>query len=273
MCKCLYCYQPLAAGEKDFHARCSRRFFGLTTPPQFTTVGLWGTYIMKPQSDHYAELPEIEDLTMHLAELCKLTIVPHTLMRMADGSLCYLTRRIDRTATGEKIHMEDMCQLTNRQTEHKYKCSYEYVAETIQRYSVVPQMDVVTLLDILIFCFLTGNNDMHLKNFSLYEPLPGEIRLSPAYDLLNVALVHKRDAEETALKLNGKRAHICQEDFVALAQSAGIDTKIVVRLIGKYQKLLPKVEDMVHMSFLSPTLQEQYIQLFKNRLQSLCDTL
>lgn len=269
MCKCLYCYQPLSPGEKDFHSRCSRRIFGLTTPPQFTTVGLWGNYILKPQSNHFPMLPEVEDLTMHLAELCKIQVVPHTLIRMADGTLSYLTRRVDRTAKGEKIDMEDMCQLTNRQTEHKYNCSYEFVGETIRRYSAVPKMDLVTLLDVLLFCFLTGNNDMHLKNFSLYEPLPGEVRLTPAYDLLNVMLVYQRDKQDFALKLNGKREAITRDDFVAFAQTVGIDTHVLDNLIQKYSKLLPKVEEMIANSFLSIPMQEQYTQFFRSRLQKL----
>lgn len=269
MCKCLYCYQPLSHGEKDFHSRCSRRIFGLTTPPQFTIVGLWGNYILKPQSNHFPMLPEVEDLTMHMAELCKIQVVPHTLIRMADGSLSYLTRRVDRTAQGEKIDMEDLCQLTNRQTEHKYNCSYEFVGETIRRYSVVPKMDIITLLDILLFCFLTGNNDMHLKNFSLYEPLPGEVRLTPAYDLLNVMLVYQRDKQDFALKLNGKREGITRDDFVAFAQTVGVDTHVLDNLIQKYSKLLPKVEEMIANSFLSTLMQEQYTQFFRSRLQKL----
>lgn len=310
MCKCLYCYQPLSPGEKDFHARCSRRFFGLSTPPELsytrdnldelageiirrqttltgvqpklslyvqeveglkrlTIVGLWGTYILKPQSDFYPELPEIEDLTMHLADLCKIVTVPHTLMHMADGSLCYLTKRIDRTAEGDKIDMEDMCQLTNRLTEHKYMCSYKVVGETIRRYSSVPKMDVVTLLDILIFCFLTGNNDMHLKNFSLYEPIPREVRLAPAYDLLNVAIADISNHDEMALKLNDKLTGITRHDFIVLAEQLEIEQKVLDNLINKYQKLLPNVESLIRSSFLSGSLQESYILMYRERLQRL----
>lgn len=310
MCKCLYCYQPLSDGEKDFHARCSRRFFGIATPPELnytrdnldelageiirrqttltgvqpklslymqnqdgllrlTIVGLWGTYILKPQSDRYPELPEVEDLTMHLAELCKITTVPHTLMRMADGSLCYLTRRIDRKADGEKIDMEDMCQLTNRLTEHKYMCSYRVVGETISRYSSVPKMDIVALLDRLIFCFLTGNNDMHLKNFSLYEPTAGDVRLAPAYDLLNVAIVDRQNHDEMALKLNDKVAGITRSDFAILAEQLEIELRVLDNLINKYHKLLPKVESLIRSSFLSDSMQEDYLLLFRSRLHRL----
>ena len=166
---------------------------------RLTIVGLWGEYICKPQSAAFPQLPEVEDLTMHLAEQARIAVVPHTLMRMADDSLCYLTRRIDRTATGEKIPMEDLCQLTERPTEYKYKGSYEHIAKAIERHSRVPRLDVVNFFEVVLFSWLTGNNDMHLKNFSLYEPQEGFPQLTPAYDLLNAVIVNPADTEELAL--------------------------------------------------------------------------
>lgn len=106
---------------------------------RLTIVGLWGGYICKPQTSQYEMMPEVEDLTMHLAEVARIEVVPHTLMRMADDSLCYLTRRIDRTSAGEKTAMEDMCQLTERQTEHKYKSSYERIGKAVLKYSSLPK--------------------------------------------------------------------------------------------------------------------------------------
>ena len=151
---------------------------------RLTIVGLWGAFIMKPQTEMYPQLPEIEDLTMHLAEIARIAVVPHTLMRMVDGSMCYITKRIDRTSNGEKIAMEDMCQLTKRQTEHKYKSSYEMIGKAILHYSSMPKMDSTNFMEVLLFSWIMGNNDMHLKNFSLYEPREGMHRLTPAYDLL-----------------------------------------------------------------------------------------
>ena len=136
---------------------------------RFTIVGLWGRYILKPQTERFACLPEVEDLTMHLAELAKIKVVPHSLVRFADGELCYITRRIDRTEKGEKLAMEDMCQLTERLTEHKYKGSYEQIAKAIQRFSSVPKLDMVNYWEQVVFSWITGNADMHLKNFSLYS--------------------------------------------------------------------------------------------------------
>lgn len=185
---------------------------GKNEPDRFTIVGLWGRYILKPQTDAYRALPELEDLTMHMAEAAKIAVVPHSLIRFADGELCYITRRIDRERDGSKIAMEDMCQLTERLTEYKYKGSYEQIAKHIKKYSAVPQLDLVNYWEVVVFSWITGNSDMHLKNFSLYKSPMGYC-LTPAYDLLSTAIVMPEDKEELALTLNGKKARIRRSDF------------------------------------------------------------
>ncbi len=307
MCNCLYCYRPLLKGEKDMHTACIRKFFGTAALPvldyttdqldqlalqiiqdqtsltgvqpklslhlnehegskRLTIVGLWGGYICKPQTSQYGMMPEVEDLTMHLAEVAHIEVVPHTLMRMADGTLCYLTRRIDRTPAGEKIALEDMCQLTERQTEHKYKSSYERIGKAILKYSSLPRMDVTGFLELVLFSWLTGNNDMHLKNFSLYE-VNGMTRLTPAYDLLNAAIINPKDDEEMALTLNGRKKNLQREDFVKLATTLGIEDVVVGRLINKYAKLLPKFEAVIQASFMSTELKGKYSELLRERVQ------
>lgn len=310
MCKCLYCYRPLAEGEKDMHPACMKKFFVTTVMPtldyttehleelakqviqdqtsltgvqpklslhlnkhegsnRLTIVGLWGGYICKPQTINFDHMPEVEDLTMHLAELARIDVVPHTLMRMADDTLCYLTRRIDRTPKGEKLAMEDMCQLTERQTEHKYKSSYERIGKSVLQYSSVPKMDVTNFFEVVLFSWLTGNNDMYLKNFSLYEPKDNNIRLTPAYDLLNAAIINPKDDEELALTLNGRKNKLKKDDFLKCAKDLGIEAVIVDRLINKYIKLLPKFEEMINCSFLSEELKTRYCKLLKERLERL----
>ena len=185
---------------------------GKNEPARFTIVGLWGRYILKPQTDAYRALPELEDLTMHMAEAAKIAVVPHSLIRFADGELCYITRRIDRNPDGSKIAMEDMCQLTERLTEYKYKGSYEQIAKHIQKYSAVPQLDLVNFWEVVLFSWITGNSDMHLKNFSLYKT-PIGYTLTPAYDLLSTTIVMPEDKEELALTLNDKKARIRRSDF------------------------------------------------------------
>lgn len=233
---------------------------------RLTIVGLWGAYICKPQTTIYELMPEVEDLTMHLAELARIEVVPHTLMRMGDDTLCYLTRRIDRTPDGEKLAMEDMCQLTERQTEDKYKSSYERIGKTVLQYSSLPKMDATNFLEVILFSWLTGNNDMHLKNFSLYETINETIRLTPAYDLLNVVIINPKDDEELALTLNGRKKKIKEDDFLRCANSLGIEPIIVDRLITKYVNLLPKFEKMIQDSFLSEELKGKYCDLLSERV-------
>ena len=232
---------------------------------KLTIVGLWGGYIFKPQTERFAMLPENEDLTMHLAEIAKLKIVPHTLIRMKDGSIGYLTKRIDRTKKGDKIAMEDMCQLTERQTEHKYRSSYEQIGKAIRKYSTYPQLDMVDFLELVYFSWLTGNNDMHLKNFSLYSPA-GEPVLAPAYDLLSAAISNPADDEELALNLNGKKKHLKDSDFVAAFRTCGVPEIVFDRIKKKYLDLLPKFEEEIQYSFLSEDLKTAYIELLHRRM-------
>ena len=142
---------------------------------------------------------------MHLAEIAKIRVVPHSLIRFEDGELCYITRRIDRTNEGGKLAMEDMCQLSEKLTEQKYKGSYEQIAKLVLRYSSAPKLDLVNFWEQVVFSWITGNADMHLKNFSLYSPQQEVYTLTPAYDMLSTALVMPEDTEELALTLNGKK--------------------------------------------------------------------
>ena len=234
---------------------------------KLTIVGLWGGYIFKPQTERFAMLPENEDLTMHLAEIAKLKIVPHTLIRMKDGSIGYLTKRIDRTKKGDKIAMEDMCQLTERQTEHKYRSSYEQIGKAIRKYSTYPQLDMVDFLELVYFSWLTGNNDMHLKNFSLYSPA-GEPVLTPAYDLLSAAISNPADDEELALNLNGKKKHLKDSDFVMAFRTCGVPEIVFDRIKKKYLDFLPKFEAEIQRSFLSEDLKASYIELLHRRMKA-----
>ena len=309
MSKCLYCYKELADGEVDFHKGCCKKFFGIPEAPELpysldeldtlaaqviqsqttltgvqaklslhldrhdgskrlTIAGLWGDYIFKPQTQSYKTLPENEDLTMHLAEIAKIKVVPHTLIRLKDGTLGYLTKRIDRSADGDKIPMEDMCQLTERQTEYKYKSSYEQIAKVIAKYSYVPLLDLTDFYEQVFFSWLVGNNDMHLKNFSLYAP-KGKWGLTPAYDLLNVTLVNPKDDEELALTLNARKKRIKKADFVKAMETSGIAPKVFENIVAKYQKLLPKFNEVIDMSFLDDEDKEMYKQSIAARLNRL----
>lgn len=232
---------------------------------RFTIVGLQGRYILKPQTDKYAELPENEDLTMHLAEQAGISVVPHCLARFADGRLVYLTRRIDRTKKNEKIVMEDLCQLSEQLTEKKYRGSYEKISKVIKQYSAAPMLDVVNFWQVVLFSWIVGNSDMHLKNFSLYVP-QGEYILSPAYDMLNTLIVMPEDKEELALNLNGKKSKITWHDFTQAMTGSGVPEKVQETMRTQFMKVQTKWEETIRSSFLSEEMQNRYIFMINERL-------
>lgn len=250
--------QPKLSLNLHKHKGCNR----------LTIVGLWGDFIFKPQTDDYPELPENEDLTMHMAAAARIKVVPHSLIRLGDGSLGYITRRIDRTNKGEKIDMEDMCQLTLHPTEYKYKSSYEQIAKTIAAFSSTPKLDIVNFMQALIFSFVTGNNDMHLKNFSLYRP-KRHYQLTPAYDMLNVVIANPKDKEELALTLNGKKSHIKLKDFLKASATIGIEEHITMQLIANMKKALPMWTELINNSFMSIDMKTAYLALINQRLEAL----
>jgi serine/threonine-protein kinase HipA len=235
-------------------------------PNRFTIVGLWGRYILKPQTDAYRALPELEDLTMHLAEAVKISVVPHSLIRFEDGEMAYITRRIDRPKDGTKVAMEDMCQLTERLTEYKYRGSYEQIAKAIKKFSSAPKLDLVNFWELVTFSWITGNADMHLKNFSLYRLPSGDYTLTPAYDLLSTTLVMPEDSEEMALTLNGKKRKITKDDLVKAVTASGIDLKIIDNMAKKLVKAVPKWFDLIDNSFLPEDMKHKYKTLILRRL-------
>ena len=231
---------------------------GKDEPDRLTIVGLWGRYILKPKSEDFPWLPEVEDLTMHLASIAKIKVVPHTLIRFSDGELTYLTKRIDRDNRGTKLLMEDMCQISERLTADKYKSSYENIAKMIRKFSSAPMLDLVNFWEVVLFSWITGNSDMHLKNFSLISKEAGNYVLSQAYDLINVHLVFPEDTEELALTLDGRKKKIGRMNFVRAMESSGLESKVIENIIKKFMNAAPKWYDFIDISFLSQELKEKY---------------
>ncbi len=235
---------------------------------RFTIVGLWGRFILKPQTDSYQHLPELEDVTMHLAELSGIKVVPHSLIRFADGELCYLTRRIDRTSKGEKIQMEDFCQLSEKLTEYKYKGSYEQIAKLIKKFSDSPYLDLANFWEIVFFSFLTGNSDMHLKNFSLFENSDAKYSLTPAYDLISTKLAMPEDTEELALTLNAKKRKLTKNDFVDAMKNSGLNKKTIQNIFAKIIGSRDSWFDFIDNSFLPDDMKEDYKGLITNNIHA-----
>lgn len=244
---------------------------GKNEPAKFTIVGLWGKYIFKPQSAKYPHLPELEDLTMKMAEAAHIRTARHTLIRLADGSLGYLTLRMDRGKRGEKISMLDLCQLTNRLTEHKYYGTYQQLAETIKKYSSAPMLDVQRFWELVLFSWMTGNSDMHCKNFSLIDMGRGEYTLSPAYDLLAVLLADPSDTEEMAMSFStgGEKRGFDRNTFITAFTNSGIPMAVARKMIDRMKEHLPEWKEIIHQSFLPEKMKNDYCELLERRKAAL----
>ena len=164
--------------------------------------------------------------------------------------------------------MEDLCQLTERLTEHKYKGSYEQIAKAIKKYSSSPGLDVTDFYELVLFSFLTGNSDMHLKNFSLLKSKLG-FQLCPAYDLVASELAIEGDDEDLALHLNGKKKKIKKADFAAAMKISSVDKKVIDNIFKKYHTLSTEWIKIIDQSFLTTELKVEYKELIKKKLNQI----
>ena len=239
-------------------------------PSRFTVVGLWGNYILKPQSRQYRCLPELEDVTMKMAETAKIKTARHSLIRFSDGELGYITMRMDRGREGQKFSMLDMCQLTNRLTEHKYLGSYEQLARTVIKYSIAPYLDVQRFWEVVMFSWITGNSDMHCKNFSLLDEGNGYL-LSPAYDLLAVLLADPDDTDELAMPVftGSKTSGFDRDTFAQAFVQSGIPVRATEKRINKMAGNKDKWFEIIDSSFLPEDLKISYKNLILSRLRLL----
>ena len=240
---------------------------------RLTIVNYPTGYILKPQTAEYSQLPEFEHITMSMANFVGIKTVPHALVR-TDDSYSYITKRIDRNISDEsviKYAMEDFCQLSGKLTADKYKGSYEQCGRIVKKYSSRVGFDISEFYLRILFCFITGNSDMHLKNFSLIETDIGSglYELSDAYDLLPVNPILPEDNEETALTLNGKKRNLTLKDFIILAENIGIDKKSALRMINN---LLNKIDGML--SLLDENvLEEKEADLLRTLISSRAERL
>ncbi len=301
MNNCWFCYKD--AGDAIYHATCAKKFFGTPEVPtlqlndtlieslakqtinqriavtgvqpklsltlqkekghsRLTIVGLWGEFILKPQQHAYPMMPETEDLTMHLAALFKIPVCEHALLQASNGSMVYIARRLDRVERN-KIHIEDLCQLSEFLTENKYKSSYEKAGKLVAYYCY-KGLDLLSYFELVLFSYLCGNNDMHLKNFSVMHQ-PEGIVLSPAYDLLNVNLLNPKDEEELALTLNGKKAKLKLTDFKALAENLQINEKVYYNSFKLFSSKNEEVMDLIDRSFLDNRMKKGYKEIWMKK--------
>lgn len=236
--------------------------------PRLTIVDYPAGFILKPQTERFEYLPEFEALAMRLAEAAGIKTAPFALLK-SNGKLAYITRRIDRDAkTGKRYGMEDFCQLSEKMTEDKYKGSYEGCGRVIRNYAKYPQLGLIDLYLQVVFSFVIGNSDLHLKNLSLIETAPdsNEYILSRAYDLLPVKVVFPEDTEEMALAVHGKKNQLRRGDFLALAENIGIGEKVGKRIIEKVCGMEGEFKELCGQAFLPKEQQEAVAELISERI-------
>lgn len=237
--------------------------------PRLTLVNYPTGYILKPQTEEYKALPEMEYLVMRMAQVSGIKTVPFALLRMPsqDNAFAYITKRIDR-ANGQVLAMEDFCQLDGRLTEDKYRGSYERCGKIVSKYSVNAGLDLAELFIRVVFSFAIGNSDMHLKNFSLIESGEGNsiYALSDAYDMLSTNVVIPTDKEQLALTINGKKQNIRRKDFLILAETIGITEKSADKMIQKIVKLKDKYIEMCKDSYMPDDMKDSLENLINERI-------
>lgn len=307
--KCLICYKPLDNSEINYHKKCLKKEFDLNRIPlidinekelkkhakelieaniaitgvqpklslwlekskqnnRFTIVDNKSNFIIKPQSEIYKSLPENEDLCMHLASELGIKTAKHSLIKLSSGNLAYITQRFDREKD-KKLSSEDLCQLSEILTEHKYRGSYEKTGKIISKYSSQSGFDALNYFELVLFSFVIGNADMHLKNFSMLEYEDGRFALSPSYDLLSTFLVIDNEDEQMSLTINGKKNRIKLKDFDILANNLSINEKQKQNIYQKFLKQETNIKWWIKNSFLPEKHKEKLQNLINLRMKML----
>lgn len=231
---------------------------------RLTVVGaLGGNYIFKPPTEHFAELPANEHITMLMARAFGVETVKSSLIRMSSGELSYVTKRVDRTDSGEKVHMLDFFQIL--EAVDKYKSSMERIGKGLASYSANTLLDLLRLFESTLFSYLTGNNDMHLKNFSMIRKKDKEWVLAPAYDLLNVTIANPEDKEELALTMDGKKSKFKKENFLKFGRGLGLSDRQLSGVFKRFTQHKPDALVCIDKSFLSVEMKQAYKALLLER--------
>jgi serine/threonine-protein kinase HipA len=227
-------------------------------------------YILKPQTQEFTQLPQNEYLCMQMGSQFGLNTALSLLLELSDGSPAYLVKRFDRFKKGkrmEKLACEDTHQIIGGTD--KYAGSHEQIAKVICNYCNFAPLELQRFFEMTIFNFAIGNGDAHRKNFSLLTNQNGVVALSPAYDLVSSRLVISQEAEEMALTVNGKRNRLKRDDFLAFAESIGIEANYAEGKIEELLALAKEFTNRVSRSALSAPLQERFLEIITERLDRL----
>jgi len=237
---------------------------------KFILVDKGGKYILKPQHQIYTQLPENEDLTMKLANEIGLEVPIHGLLWSKDNTLTYFVKRFDRKGQNDKVPVEDFAQLAGLSRDTKYDYSMEKIVKLIDEYCTFPAIEKIKLFKLVIFNYLIGNEDSHLKNFSIIT-IDNQIRLSPCYDLVNSTIVLKEQTEEIALPLNGKKKHLTRNILVNYfgVERCGLTEKSIEKVLETITLAIPKWKTLIDISFLSKDMKVKYLDLLDEHLTTL----
>lgn len=234
---------------------------------KFEIVDTGGKYILKPQHHLYPEMPQNEDLTMRLASEIGLDVPLHGLIWSKDHSLTYFIKRFDRRGQNDKVPMEDFAQLAGMNRETKYDYSMENVVAVIDDFCTFPSIEKLSLFKLTLFNYLVGNEDMHLKNFSIITE-EGKVTLSPCYDLVNSTIEYKKQDEEIALPLKGKKKRLTRNILVDYFgnERCELTSKSIDKVLDTISSAVPKWKELIDISFLSNEMKEKYHKLLGTRL-------
>lgn len=233
---------------------------------EFQIVDQFGNFIIKPQNDLFPELPENEDLTMKMAKIYGIEVPMHGMVYSKDGSRSYFIKRFDRYPKDKKYATEDFAQLSGNTRDTKYDYSMEKLVKIITDFCTFPAIENAEFFKRIMFCFITGNEDMHLKNFSLITR-SGKTTLAPAYDFLNSTISLKNAQEEMALTLKGKKSKIKKTDLIDYyaKERLELNAKTVDGIIKSMAESIPKWLELIEISFLSNEMKQKYIELLNER--------
>lgn len=233
----------------------------------FDIVDQGGTFIVKPQHHIFPQLPENEDLTMRMAGTLGIDVPLHGMVYSVDGTLSYFVRRFDRPRRGKKLALEDFAQLSRKSRKTKYDGSMERLVPVLEEHCAFPQLEKLKLFQRTLFCFLTGNEDMHLKNFSLITR-GTKVELSPAYDLLNTTIALTGTQEEVALPLGGRKRKLGRREWLDYwaMERLTLTPKSVESVLAACQRALPHWKSLLQRSFLEPSAKEAYAALLRKRV-------
>lgn len=235
------------------------------TEGRFEVVDRGGKYILKPQSLAFAELPENEDLTMRMAAAVGIEVPLHGLVRSIDGSFAYFIKRFDRQGRS-RLPVEDFAQLSGASRETKYDSSMEKVAAVMDKFCTFPALERVKLFERAVFSFLAGNEDMHLKNFSLITRNQ-KVELAPAYDFLNTTIALRAAREEMALPIKGKKSKLTRNDLVEYFahERLQINERVLSDVLSRFSKAIRRWGELLDQSFLSADAKQKYSDVLSER--------